>query len=235
MPFSMIIVPVYNHAEGLGGVLDGCLRYFPASEILVIDDGSTDFSYAEAGKRRVHLRRHGHNMGKGRAMITGFNWALEHGAEWVIALDADGQHRPQELPAFLRAAKEDQYDLILGIRQFAQARIPLTRLLSNKFSAAVLSKLVGQPIADSQCGYRMIRADLLRKMDFNANDYMIESEMLLLAARLNARFGFVPIAAVYNGEKSHIRNVKIVVRFFRTLWRTRHLWLTSGQTRSEPA
>ncbi len=233
MPFAIIIIPVYNHAEGLGAVLDGCLRYFPAREIMVVDDGSTDYSSAEAGRRRVHLRRHGHNLGKGRALITGFNWALEHGAEWVICLDADGQHRPEEIPMFLRAAREHDYDLILGIRQFRQARIPWTRLLSNRFSAAVLSKLTGQAIADSQCGYRMIRMDLIRKMELKSNDYMIESEMLLQASKLKARFGFVPIAAVYRGEKSHIRSIRIVGRFFRTIWRTRDLW--SGLIRERRA
>ena len=113
--------------------------------------------------------------------------------------------------------------------------MPLDRRLSNGLSSRLLSLVTGVRLFDVQCGYRMIRADLLRKMDFKANDYMIESEMLLLGARLKARFGFVPIAAVYNGEKSHIRSFKIVFRFFKTLWRTRHLWLKSAQGRGEPA
>lgn len=217
------VIPVYNHASKIGAVIDGCLKHFPASDILVVDDGSTDFSAAEAGKRLVHIRRHGNNMGKGRALITGFNWACEHGAEWVLTLDADGQHAPGEIPLFIRSAKQGNYDLISGARKISLSQMPLPRYFSNRMSSAILARLTKVPILDSQCGYRITKTGLYKKIHFRANDYMLETEILIQAARMQARIGFIPISTIYGDEKSHIRSFKIVKRFFQTLWQYQKL------------
>lgn len=217
MPFAIALIPVYNHASKIGAVLDGCLRHFKPEEILVVDDGSTDFSAAEAGKRIVHIRRHSTNLGKGRALVTGYNWAVLHDVEWVLTLDADGQHRPEEIPLFLEKAGQNRWDYLVGVRAFKAGKMPLHRFFSNTISSKLISHAAGISIPDSQCGYRMIRTSLLRQMNLKSVDYMIETEMLLLAAKLKASIEFVPVSIVYQDEKSHIKNLRITMRFIKTI------------------
>lgn len=224
MPFCIALIPVYNHADKIGAVLDGCLKHLNADNILVIDDGSTDFSSGEAGRRSVHLRRHEKNFGKGKALITGFNWAMQNNAEWVLTLDADGQHSPQEIPLFLEAAKKNQADFIIGGREISLKKMPLTRVFSNTITSRTLSHFTGLSIRDSQCGFRMIRTALLKQMNLNTNDYLLETEMILFAARLKASIDFIPISTVYNGEKSHMRNLAVILRFIKTIWQNRSLY-----------
>ena len=221
MPSVLAVIPVYNHASGIGAVIDGCLEHIDRDHVLVVDDGSTDFSAAVAGSRLVHIRRHERNMGKGRALITGFNYAILRDVEWVLTLDADGQHLPGEIPLFLKAAEADRYDIIIGSRARLFTKMPIPRIFSNTVTSKVLSYFTGQKIEDSQCGYRIIKTDLLRKMVFKTSDYLLETEILLLAAQLGARIGFVPVTTRYAGEKSHMNNMRAISRFVTTVWMNR--------------
>jgi glycosyltransferase involved in cell wall biosynthesis len=224
MPFCILLIPVYNHASKIGAVLDGCLQFLGPDNILVVDDGSTDFSSAEAGKRLVHIRRHEKNMGKGRALITGFNWAIQKDAEWVLTLDADGQHLPNEIPLFLEAAKRNQADFLIGKREIAIKKMPIHRVFSNFATSKTLSFFTRRNILDSQCGFRMIRVELLKQMDLRANDYLLETEMILFASGLNATIEFIPVSTVYRDEKSHMKNVFVILRFIKTIWQNRKLY-----------
>ena len=115
-PHIIAIMPAYNEQAHLGQVLSGVRRYLPA---LVVDDGSTDQTGAIAEAGGAILVRQIPNQGKGAALRAGFRYALEQGYTGVLTLDADGQHDPEEIPAFLNAYNQNQADLIIGERNFS--------------------------------------------------------------------------------------------------------------------
>lgn len=167
----------------------------------------------------AHAVSHGENRGKGAALRTGFSWMLarEYGA--VIAMDADGQHDPDELPDFQAALAKGDADLLVGNRMHHPEDMPFARVVTNRVMSGMISRLAGQSVPDSQCGYRALTRELVRKLRLSTDRYEIESEMILETARLGMRIGSVPIRCRYGGEKSRIRPVRDTLRFFSFLRR----------------
>jgi glycosyltransferase involved in cell wall biosynthesis len=162
------------------------------------------------------------NRGKGAALRTGFAAALTAGADWVFTLDADGQHDPAEMPAFLAAARTGGADLWIGDRMRNTADMPWLRRLVNRFTSFIISTLAGQSISDSQSGYRLIGAPVLRALDLRFDRFEAESEILVKASRAGFRIGSVPIRTIYGEERSTIHPVRDSVRFISLvlkLWR----------------
>ncbi len=224
MPFAIILIPVYNHKKKIGAVLDGCLNYFAPKDILVVDDGSTDGSALEAEKRGVNIITHTKNTGKGSALISGFAWGIKHDAQWILTMDADGQHNPDEIPFFLQEAKKDSYDMLIGNRDFSIKSMPLKRSLSNRITSKILSILLKQEISDSQNGFRMIKTDVIKKIDVESSDFILETEMIINASVAGFNIGFVPISTIYSGEKSHMSNFSTTIRFIKTIWFNRKVY-----------
>jgi glycosyltransferase involved in cell wall biosynthesis len=123
------------------------------------------------------------NRGKGHALLAGFERLREFDA--VVTLDADGQHPPACLPAFVAAA-EAGADLVLGRREITPD-MPPARRFANRFSSSWCTALAGQPIHDSQCGYRLYRREVLLRTPVRASRYEVETEMAVRAARLGFR------------------------------------------------
>jgi glycosyltransferase involved in cell wall biosynthesis len=209
------LVPAYQAAAHLGEVLLGLAALDPAPEVVVVDDGSRDATAEVARGFGARVVSFAANRGKGHALLAGFD-ALRH-AEAVVTLDADGQHPPECLPAFVAAA-EAGADLVLGARAFA-GRMPAGRRFANGFSSGWASWLAGQRVSDSQCGYRLYRRGVLDRTPVTPGGYELESEIVVRAARLGFRIGEVPIPTVYGEEKSQIRAFRDVPRIVGTLVR----------------
>ena len=124
-------------------------------------------------------------------------------ATHVAFVDADGQHDPGDLPRLLDAAREGD-DFVIGSRMAELEAIPFYRYRTNEIGSEVLSRMAGHFVEDAQSGYRVIAADVLRKLDLNARGYIIETEILLKAAPHVRRFRHVPVRAIYGGG-SHYR------------------------------
>ncbi|MRR31003.1 glycosyltransferase family 2 protein, partial [bacterium] len=122
----LALIPAYNEGERVLSVVRGAQAYLP---VLVVDDGSTDLTAQFARQAGAEVIQQQPNQGKGTALIAGFSVGLERGYQAVITLDADGQHDPAEIPAFLAAYREQQSDLIIGKRDFKA--MPWVRRLSN--------------------------------------------------------------------------------------------------------
>lgn len=196
------LVPAYNAAETVGGVVSGLLRH--VEDVLVVDDGSRDATAEVAERAGARTLRLSPNAGKGSALRAGIGRLLEE-ANWthVACVDADGQHDPADLPLLLAAGREGE-DFVIGSRMAFPEAIPSYRYRTNEIGSRILSRMTGHEVEDSQSGYRLVSADLLRRLQLTARGYLIETEMLLKAARHVRRFRHVPVRAIYGGP-SHYR------------------------------
>ncbi len=209
------IIPAYNAGKHLAGVIDRVAGYVPRARIVVVDDGSADTTRAVAEKAGVVVVVHPENRGKGAAIRSGIARAQELGAPLAVLLDADGQHSPDEIPAFVARQKETRADLVVGNRLANPANMPWLRKATNYVTSAVVSLLAGHRVADSQNGYRLIRLDHFRKFPLTTSRYEIESEMIIRAGRAGGRFASVPVRTIYAGEASFINPFVDTMRFLR--------------------
>ena len=218
----LIILPAYNVAGAIGKTLADIQRVVSQdTTIVVVDDGSTDVTAKEIGEfDNVVLLQHRHNLGKGAALKTGFQYGIEREFSHAIVLDADFQHDPNQIPAFMRAMTVWNYDLVVGTRDVSLKSMPADRYLSNKLSSLLLSLIARKRIRDSQCGFRLINLEYLKKLNLLSDHYEIESELLIKFARTNARIGQIPIRTVHSNGSSHIRRGLDSLRFFQMLWKT---------------
>jgi len=207
----LALIPGYNEAPRIKPVIEAALRYLP---VIVVDDGSKDGTAEVAEAAGATTLRQVPNQGKGAALRAGFQHALARGAEAVVTLDADGQHDPDEIPAFLTAWQAGHAPLIIGRRSFGE--MPATRRLANVLGTKTFSWAVGRPIADNQSGYRLIGAELIRLLlDSRETGFEFEVEMITTAIRADIAIDWVPIRTIYAGEPSHIRPVQHVTSFLR--------------------
>ncbi|MBD3221757.1 glycosyltransferase [bacterium] len=233
-----VILPSYNAARFLPAVIADIRRVDPEARILVVDDGSADGTDEAAAAAGVEVRIHPENRGKGAALATGFAWAVESGMDWVYTMDADGQHRPEEMPDLMARALADDLDVVVGNRMQAREGMPWLREQTNLFTSWVVSRLAGVAIPDSQNGYRLFRTRYLDGLVLRTARYDTESEVLVRLARRGARIGSAPVSTVYGEETSSIRPLLDTIRFFKLVARLltdrepRRPTPTGGPTRS---
>ena len=190
--------------------------------VLVIDDGSTDETSVEARAAGVEVIRHEVNQGKGAAIKTGLRRLTgTPGLQYILILDGDGQHLPEEIPAFLEEANHSHAALLVGNRMNDQRTMPLVRRLTNLTMSWSISQVCGQPIPDTQCGFRMIRTDLASALYCDSNNYDYETEMLVIASRLGCQVSAVPVSTIYGDETSKIHPVRDTIRFLQLMARYR--------------
>lgn len=215
-----VIIPTFNESKRIA-VLVKQVRS-QGFEVVVVDDGSQDQTSRIAEEAGAVVLVNEVNQGKGASLIRGFGYVLSKGFDAVITMDGDGQHLPQDLPLFLDAAKSPDSAIIVGNRMSLTKAMPWVRIATNKFMSWLISSMAGQQIPDTQCGFRLIKKEVLEKIKLETSKYEIESEMLINAARLKFKIKSVPITTVYRGEKSQINPVVDTLRFIRFIWR--QLW-----------
>jgi len=215
------LVPVYNERETLVPLLE---RLLPVCEgILVVDDGSRDGS-AEAAAAfakahpQVRFHQRAVNGGKGAALRTGLRKLLAEDWTHIATLDADLQHRPEDLPQFRAEARASGAELVIGSRlRGEQKDYPAVRRRANEVGDWWISKLLRHPVEDAQSGYRMFSARLLRSLELHESGFAIETEMLVRSIYARAKIGYVEIPAIYEGIGSYYRPVsdtyKICIAF----------------------
>ncbi len=210
-----VLLPVFNE-EGTIGILIKKIKLV-VSDVVIVDDGSSDSTVAIAGKEGVHLINHTKRMGKGQALISGFEYMLKEGYDAVITMDGDLQHDPKELSNFIGMAQESPVDIIVGNRIDRKKSMPLVRRLTNQIMSEIISMLVKQDIPDSKCGYRLIKRNVLEDIKLKCKNFEIESEILLKAGKRNFKIGSILIKTIYLDRKSYINPFIDTCRFFALL------------------
>jgi glycosyltransferase involved in cell wall biosynthesis len=207
------LIPAYNEATRVGEVVGETRRH--VDEVVVVDDGSTDGTVPAAEKAGAKILRHPQNRGKGAAIATALDYFDRSRAEMAILLDADGQHDPSEIAKFVDAAEKEGADVVVGTRMGDVRGMPWIRLWTNRFTSRVTSKLAGQRIPDSQCGFRLLRRTILKDLKLSTARFETETEMLIQAGRAGHKIVSVPIRTIYEpGRTSRIHPCRDTVRFF---------------------
>jgi glycosyltransferase involved in cell wall biosynthesis len=215
------VIPAYHEEKHIGDVVRRTRQLL--EHVLVVDDGSSDKTAARAREAGGEVIVHPKNRGKGEAIKTGLRHWLARDFIWVFILDADGQHRPEEIVRFIAAAASDGASLLLGNRMKNVKSMPLVRRVVNRYMSNKISRLCGQTIPDTQCGYRMLHRHLIPELLGGTNRFDYETEMLIIASRKGFRIESVPISTVYSDEVSSIHPVRDTVRFFNLMQRYRKL------------
>jgi glycosyltransferase involved in cell wall biosynthesis len=213
----LVLIPAYNEAQRIAPVINGAAAHLP---VLVIDDGSQDGTVQVAEEHNAQVVQQIPNQGKGAALRLGFQAALDGEYEAVITIDADGQHDPDEIPAFMALFEEQKPDLIIGRRDFKQ--IPPVRRLANSLGRWSFSWAVGQPIPDNQSGYRLLSRRMMEAvLDSQESGFEFEVEMIVTCIQRGYNLAWVPIKTIYRDEGSHIHPLKHTLEFTRMVLQTR--------------
>jgi len=213
------LIPAYNEEKTIASVIEGCKRYI--SDIIVVDDGSTDLTKKIAKEKGVVVISHKKNMGKGVALKTGFSYALRNEFDALLSIDADGQHDPNEIPNFINTFKRDNSDIIIGARLWQKENIPAIKYLPNKVGVYFISKAAGQEIADTQSGFRLYTKKVLESVDFRGRGFEAETELLIKASRMGLKITCFPIKAIYpENYKSNFRPVRDFIKISLTVIKT---------------
>ncbi|MBS0659460.1 MAG: glycosyltransferase family 2 protein [Verrucomicrobia bacterium] len=212
------LIPAYREERYIADVVQRCRAQ--VGRVLVVDDGSGDRTGELAAQAGAELLRHDVNKGKGAAIKTGLRHLVADGVEWIMLLDGDGQHLPEEIARF-RAAAEAEPDvrLWLGNRMADTTRMPAIRRATNRFMSWLLSRVCRQRIPDSQCGFRLVHRTIAPRLECETTGFDYESEMLIRLSREGERIGAVPVTTVYRDEVSSIRPAADTVKFFRLIFR----------------
>ncbi len=206
------LIPAFNEAPYIADVVERTREH--VAEVVVIDDGSGDGTAdiaRTAGATCLQLPR---NRGKASALRAGLAYARDLNFTYVITLDGDGQHLPEDIPVMLRVAGETGADLVIGARSFDPALMPRSRYFSNVIGSRLASALVGCKIRDSQSGFRLLRLDKLDLENLRSRCYELEMEILIKMARSGCTIAHAPIRIVYDDghARSKMKPVRDTVR-----------------------
>lgn len=192
----LVVIPAYNEQETVGAVVDETLRALPAADVLVVDDCSTDRTRDVAVATPAQVLTLPINLGVGGAMRAGYRYALRHGYDAVVQVDADGQHDPRDAPRLIAAL--DRADLVVGAR-FAGVGdydVQGPRKWAMQVLAATLSRATGARLTDATSGFRACND---RTLELFARHYPAEYlgdtvETLVIVARAGLRVTQVPVS-----------------------------------------
>jgi glycosyltransferase involved in cell wall biosynthesis len=213
-----IVIPAYDEAATIGDIVHRCRVAFGHPRIIVVDDGSCDDTGGIAARCGAVVLRHPDNLGKGASLMDGMRAALAEGADGVVTLDGDGQHRPEDLPRLLRCSQAWPGHIVIGSRRASGRSAPRARFIANRVADFWVSWAARHPIDDSQSGFRFYPVQLARLIAVRpalARGFAFESEVLIEAARLGfhtVSFGIPTIYGAVLQRPSHFRPVADITR-----------------------
>jgi len=199
----LVLIPAYNEEIRIASVIENIRKHFPETEVLVIDDGSTDRTGEEASKSGAGVISHPFNLGYGTALQTGYRYALARGYDRLVQMDGDGQHDPSCIGDLIAPIEKGEADIVIGSRFLKRGgispahppfRAPLIRRLGMAFFRTVTSLIIGQKITDSTSGYQAMNRRVLEwvsgeKFPFDFPD----ADVIIMLHRAGFRIKEVPV------------------------------------------
>jgi glycosyltransferase involved in cell wall biosynthesis len=223
---TYILVPSYKSAGTLRPFIKSLAETVPKEYICVVDDASGDGTYEFCKDFGIDCVRHGRNRGKGAALRTGFshiigNTGINTNINWILTMDADGQHSPADIPRFINESrKHPAPGICIGARSMRLGAMPPARILSNRLTSLILSILTGRRVLDSQCGYRLYSAEFLKSAQIEHNRFQAESELIQKAAAKHFPVRFVRVRTLYLEDGgSHISHLPDTLRWIAAVLR----------------
>lgn len=209
MTGAAVVMPAYNEARTIRAIAERVLTQ-PIARLIVIDDGSSDGTAAALAGLDLEILVNAVNQGKGISLLRGLHHARDLGCEAIVTLDADGQHRPEDIPRLLEQARRSPGRIVIAARMRERAKAPPLRRFANGFADFWVSWACGQRVKDSQSGFRLYPAALFERLPTRAQrgaGFVFESEILIDAAALGFGSVSVPIDTIYEAQarSSHYR------------------------------
>ncbi|MBT8335810.1 MAG: polyprenol monophosphomannose synthase [Gemmatimonadetes bacterium] len=230
----LVVIPTYDERENLPRIVPAVLDVDDRIDILVVDDNSPDGTgavaddLAAAYSPRVHVLHREGKEGLGRAYLAGFAWALERDYGWVVEMDADLSHRPEDLPKLLAAAVD--HPVVVGSR-YVEGRVtvvnwPISRLIISLFGSWYARTITRLPIRDTTGGFNCFRREVLEALDFErieSNGYAFQIELKLRAWRKGFALVEVPIVFTERDTGESKMSKRIVREAVWKVWKLRLL------------
>ncbi len=196
----LLAIPVYNEERYVTKVLDEVRHY--TSDILVIDDGSSDQTPMLLAQQPVDVIRHATNRGYGQSMIDAFRWSSCYRYDWVITMDCDEQHEPASLPMFFEAIEKDDADIISGSRYMSDSATedlpPADRRKINQIITEQINGTLDLKLTDGFCGFKAYRVSAMRKLRLSESGYAFPLQFWVQAVANDLVIREVPISLIYN-------------------------------------
>ncbi|WP_018649067.1 MULTISPECIES: glycosyltransferase family 2 protein [unclassified Thioalkalivibrio] len=214
------LIPAHNEAPTIAAVVAATRPL--VDRVIVVDDGSQDGTADRVATEPgvIEVLRLPENRGKANALWTGMQYALEQGADAIVTLDADGQHDASEIPNLIAAWRAHPHHLVIGARLKGRETTPPLRLFGNRTADFWIGWASGQPLRDSQSGFRLYPAGLLRRLELphgERRSFVFESEALIEAERLGFPVTLVPVRCIYPDQHraSHFRAATDTLRIIQ--------------------
>ena len=231
----LVIIPTYNESESLPGVIERLRRAVPDADVLIADDNSPDGTGLLADElaahdSHIHVLHRAGKEGLGKAYLAGFAWGLERDYEVLVEMDADGSHRPEELPRLL--AQMPHADVVLGSRWVPGGAVvnwPASRRLLSQGGSLYTRMALGIPTRDATGGYRAYRASALASLDLatvESNGYCFQIDLLWRSLQRGLVVREVPITFVEREAGTSKMSNRIVREALLnvTRWGASHRW-----------
>jgi hypothetical protein len=219
---TLVIIPAYNEEKSIGGIVISIRKLYPDFSIVVIDDASADSTAAIAKSSGAFVLSHPFNMGYGVSVQTGYKYALYNNYDYIVQIDADGQHRPEDIKVLIENLENKSCDIILGSRFIGETiyRTSIYRMLGIKFFRTGIHLLTGLRISDPTTGFQVMRRRVLDALskDIFPHQYP-DADIILLLHKLNFKIMEAPVCILRSqpGKSMHRNPVNAIYYIFAML------------------
>jgi polyprenyl-phospho-N-acetylgalactosaminyl synthase len=192
-----LVIPLFNEAQVIGDVVRGARRAFP--HVVVVDDGSSDGGAALAAAAGATVVQHPVNLGQGAALQTGFEYSLSMAwMRWVVTFDADGQHQIEDVLAMLEMARSQDLAVVFGSRFLDDLTTPgLAKRIVLRLAVGYTNLTTGTKLTDAHNGLRLLRRDVVERLDITQNRMAHASELVAQIGDLKVPYGESPVHILY--------------------------------------
>jgi len=223
---TYVVIPSYKAVDTLKTFIPHLLTFVPLDKICIVDDASKDDTGRYCNEMNLTYLSHSVNQGKGAALITGFGYCMKKHAKWIITMDADGQHAPEDLDKFIEhAGVHEQTGICIGTRNKKAGTMPLARIFSNVVTSKLLSVICHAKILDCQCGYRIYSTAMLKKISIKYSRFEMETEVIMKSVHEGFPVSFVDVQTLYLNGPSHISHLADTIRWVKavvSIWHELH-------------